>query len=1014
MLTNGTISNEQLNTLLLFYREPHHMGICGRMAEKYKGSANSYSQPIWQLGRGVRNKLNRFDIKRTATDGTPTDDSAYWCIPMIGKKSKHGFIWQVKPKLCEAIKTYLYRELISVYKARRKAISLKADDELYKWEIISACAGKADIDQVRIALTHPHNNLIHWRQKDGLIRIVNQKEKEFCASLARLYNEDTPLQSRIDAFTKDITELGKDISERTISVLLACHDPEKYPPYKDSTYTPLCQYLGVKRESSSGKKYLHFCELLRPLVEIIANDTEIHSLIASDTQGLTSSNTLIAQDVAYIIFSYKLIPQTPHNIMFDWIPFYTELAQKLTAYKDNPQELASLIYGNFDRDSEIKFLHEADGSDFNEIDPFSVFSIINRNTSNRGSLIEKMKRLFDIKAKVPTSYDGIPVQFPQNASFRCFSKDLSADGKDIERLWALFVEAQTEEPEIEQLFDDTLKQKSIGITKLTMGLFYVQPNRYLSLDKNNCEYLAYYGINAKVSANMHYTEYAELLHEIHDKMDNGEIKEHSFPEFSANAYTHSYTEKLSEEDRYFGEIAELLRYKKNIIIEGAPGVGKTYNLPQIIVRLCYPALKGLTDEEISKRFEELKKNKQVEYVTFHQSMDYEDFVEGFRPDNSNENISYEIKPGIFKTICNRAKKPISEEKQWGINDDANVWKVSLAGTGDNPVRSECLNNGHIRIGWDEYGEDPSEATEGKNVLNAFYYKMGIGDIVLSCYSSKTIDAIGVVTGDAEWHDEYKRYKRLRKVKWLIKGINEDIYEANDETTMTLGTVYKLNNISTDKVISILSKYGAGKPEATSPQNLPPYVLVIDEINRGNMDKIFGELITLIEADKRKGGTSPIEVRLPYSQEMFSVPSNLYIIGTMNTADRSLDTLDYAMRRRFGFVKFLPQSLEAQGFNSSLFEEVAKLFIGNYDDYEQDHNVAPIRSDYLADDINPTDVWIGQSYFLMDDNGKDCTELRIKYEIIPILEEYIRDGIFKDVDKVKATIEELKGYNNENA
>lgn len=871
MLTNGTISNEQLNTLLLFYREPHHMGICGRMAEKYKGSANSYSQPIWQLGRGVRNKLNRFDIKRTATDGTPTDDSAYWCIPMIGKKSKHGFIWQVKPKLCEAIKTYLYRELISVYKARRKAISLKADDELYKWEIISACAGKADIDQVRIALTHPHNNLIHWRQKDGLIRIVNQKENEFCASLARLYNEDTPLQSRIDAFTKDITELGKDISERTISVLLACHDPEKYPPYKDSTYTPLCQYLGVKRESSSGKKYLHFCELLRPLVEIIANDTEIHSLIASDTQGLTSSNTLIAQDVAYIIFSYKLIPQTPHNIMFDWIPFYTELAQKLTAYKDNPQELASLIYGNFDRDSEIKFLHEADGSDFNEIDPFSVFSIINCNTSNRGSLIEKIKKLFDIKAKVPTSYDGIPVQFPQNASFRCFSKDLSADGKDIERLWTLFVEAQTEEPEIEQLFDDTLKQKSIGITKLTMGLFYVQPNRYLSLDKNNCEYLAYYGINAKVSANMHYTEYAELLHEIHDKMDNGEIKEHSFPEFSANAYTHSYTEKLSEEDRYFGEIAELLRYKKNIIIEGAPGVGKTYNLPQIIVRLCYPALKGLTGEEISKRFEELKKNKQVEYVTFHQSMDYEDFVEGFRPDNSNENISYEIKPGIFKTICNRANGP----------------------------------------------------------------------------------------------------------------------QTN-------------NNI-----------YDAGKPE-TATNILPPYVLVIDEINRGNMDKIFGELITLIEADKRKGGTSPIEVRLPYSQEMFSVPSNLYIIGTMNTADRSLDTLDYAMRRRFGFVKFLPQSLDAQGFNSSLFEEVAKLFIGNYDDYEQDHNVAPIRSDYLADDINPTDVWIGQSYFLMDDNGKDCTELRIKYEIIPILEEYIRDGIFKDVDKVKATIEELKGYNNENA
>lgn len=1012
MLTDGTISDDQRNTLLLFYREPHHMGVCGQMAEKSKGSANSYSQPIWQLGRRVRNKLNRFDIKRTASDGTPTGDSAYWCIPMIGKKSKHGFIWQVKPKLCEAIKAYLYRELLNVYKARRKAISLKADNELYKWEIISACAGKADIDQVRIALTHPHNNLINWRQKDGLIKIVNQKEKDFNASLARLYNEDTPLQSRIETFAKGIAELGKDISERTISVLLACHDPEKYPPYKDSTYTPLCKYLGVKHERISGKKYPHFCELLRPLVGIIANDTEIHNLIKTDTQGLTNSDTLIAQDVAYIIFSYKLIPQTPLNNMFDWIPFYTELAQKLTAYKDKPQELASLIYSNFNRESEIKFLHDEDGSDFKEIDPFSVFSIISRNTSNRGSLIEKMKMLFGIKAKAPTSYDGIPVQYPQNASFRCFSKDLSNDGKDIERLWALFVEAQTEEPEIKQLFDDTLKQKGIGIAKLTMGLFYIHPNRYLSLDKNNCDYLEYYGISTKDTANMHYAEYAKLLHEIQDKMDNGKIKEHSFPEFSANAYTHSNTEKISEKDVYFREIAELLRYKKNIIIEGAPGVGKTYNLPQIIVRLCYPELKGLTDEEVWKRFEELKKNKRVEYVTFHQSMDYEDFVEGFRPDKSNENISYEIKPGIFKTICNRARKPISEEKQWGINDDANVWKVSLAGTGDNPVRSECLNNGHIRIGWDEYGEDPSEATEGKNVLNAFYYKMSIGDIVLSCYSSKTIDAIGVVTGDAEWHDEYKRYKRLRKVKWLIKGINEDIYEMNDETTMTLGTVYKLNNISTDKVISILSKYGVGKPEAPTNDNLQPYVLVIDEINRGNVDKIFGELITLIESDKRIGGAYPLAVRLPYSQEMFSVPSNLYIIGTMNTADRSLDALDYAMRRRFGFVKFLPQSLDSQGFDKSLFEKVAKLFIGNYEDYKQDHSLVLTRSDCLADDINPADVWVGQSYFLMNDKGKDYTALRIKYELVPILEEYIRDGIFKDVSKVETVIEELKGCKNE--
>lgn len=1010
MLSDGTISDGQRNTLLTFYREENHMGICGQMAEKYHVNANNYSQPIWQLGRRVKNKLNRFDIKRTTTDGTTTDDSAYWCIPMVGKKSKHGFIWQIKPKLCEAIKTYLYLEISNAYKKRRKSISLKDDDELYKWEIIAACIGKADTEQVKTALAHPHNNLINWRQKHALKKIANNEETELHESISSLFNESEPLQSRIDTFTKDIAKLGMDISERTISVLLACHNPKKYPYYNYSTYNLLCKYLGIKPESASCKKYAHFCGLLQPLAEIISNDTEIQNLIDTETNGLTSNNTQIAQDAAYIL--YKLFPSQSSNNMFDWIPFYTELAQKLTQYRDKPQELASLIYSNFKRESEIAFLHDEDGSNFKEIDPFSVFSIINRNTLNRVDLIEKIKELFAIKAKVPTSFDGIPVQYPLNAAFRCFSKDLSDDGKDIERLWSLFVEAQKINPDLENLFNSTLKQKGIGITKLTMGLFYIQPNKYVSLDKNNCEYLEHYGFNVGNIANMHFEEYAELLHRIKEKMDGKEIKEQSFPEFSANAYTYSNMAKQSEKDCYYREIAELLSYKKNIIIEGAPGVGKTYILPQIVVRLCYPEIKGLTEEEVTERFNEIKAKKRVEYVTFHQSMDYEDFVEGFRPENGGENISYEIKPGIFKTICNRAKKPVSEDKLWGINDDATIWKVSLAGTGANPIRTECLNNEHIRIGWDEYGEDPSEATEGKDVLNAFYYKMSIGDIVLSCYSSKTIDAVGVVTGDAEWHDEYKRYKRLRRVKWLIKDINEDIYEMNDETTMTLRTIYKLNNITTGKVISILSKYGTGKPEAISHDSNPPYVLVIDEINRGNVAKIFGELITLIEADKRIGGASQQTVRLPYSQETFSVPDNLYIIGTMNTADRSLDTLDYAMRRRFGFVKFLPERLNAPGFNSVLFEKVSSLFVENYKAFEQDHSVPIIRSECLADDINPTDVWIGHSYFLMDNNGKDRTALRIKYEIIPILEEYIKDGIFKDVSKAEAVIEELKGYKNE--
>ena len=198
-----------------------------------------------------------------------------------------------------------------------------------------------------------------------------------------------------------------------------------------------------------------------------------------------------------------------------------------------------------------------------------------------------------------------------------------------------------------------------------------------------------------------------------------------------------------------------------------------------------------------------------------------------------------------------------------------------SGTGDNPVRRDCMKNGYIRIGWDGYGENITEETdwsihngEGKTILNAFINTMKVGDVVMSCYSSRTIDAIGIVTGEYEWHDNFEHYKRVRRVKWLVKDINEDIVKLNDDKTMTLGTVYRLNAITLDKVKSLLDKYEASK---TLIDNNKPYVIVIDEFNRGNVSKIFGELITLLEPDKRKGMRNAESVLLPYSKKD-SIPS----------------------------------------------------------------------------------------------------------------------------------------------
>ncbi|HHX94808.1 MAG TPA: AAA domain-containing protein, partial [Clostridia bacterium] len=354
-----------------------------------------------------------------------------------------------------------------------------------------------------------------------------------------------------------------------------------------------------------------------------------------------------------------------------------------------------------------------------------------------------------------------------------------------------------------------------------------------------------------------------------------------------------------------------------MILYGPPGTGKTYHTVNYAVAIIENKfLDEVLAEDYSAvkdRFNQYKEDGLIEFTTFHQSYGYEEFIEGIKPVFSTDgeettDISYEIADGVFKKICDRASMPvISKSNDFGFSEYSTVWKVSLAGTGDNPVRRDCMKNNYIRIGWDEYSETITDETDfskagGKNALNAFINRMQIGDIVLSCYSERTIDAVGVIEGDYEWRPELKDYCRVRKVKWIVKGINYDIYELNNNNVMTLSTVYRLNNISVSDVIEILKQTSSQIVSSDAPKN---YVFIIDEINRGNISKIFGELLTLIEPSKRVGQREELKVRLPYSQRLFGVPDNVYIIGTMNTADRSIALIDTALRRRFNFVEMQP-------------------------------------------------------------------------------------------------------------
>ena len=696
---------------------------------------------------------------------------------------------------------------------------------------------------------------------------------------------------------------------------------------------------------------------------------------------------------------------------FTWIPYYKEFAQRLTQFQKDRKRLLNLIYDNRD-ELLAKYLHDqgGEGDLLEDIDPFTVFGLFNRGIKheNRINSAKLFKNILDIKVDIPKDFEGIPVLNNQKSHFFGFR---SHRGKnDIQNLWNLFIKVVNDE-NFEEEYNTVIKQFIIKVN-ITMGLFWIRPEKFLAFDRTNRQYLKeQYGIKLPNKA-PEYSEYMKILDSINKKMASGEIKENTFYELSANANNLGYDN--SDYDSYleWGSFyTELWKKRKNVILQGAPGTGKTYRIPELVVRLCEPEFdaNNATRKELMSVYDRLKEEKRVMFTTFHQSMDYEDWLEGLRPVLENDQVTYKIEPGIFKRLCTEAERPLSAKKDVNISDEAIVWKVSLSGTGDNPVRRDCMKNGYIRIGWDGYGENITEETdwsihngEGKTILNAFINTMKVGDIVMSCYSSRTIDAIGIVTGEYEWHDNFEHYKRVRRVKWLVKDINEDIVKLNDDKTMTLGTVYRLNAITLDKVKSLLDKYEASK---TLIDNNKPYVIVIDEFNRGNVSKIFGELITLLEPDKRKGMRNAESVLLPYSKTEFYIPSNVFLVATMNTADRSLDTIDYAIRRRFAFITVKPQEIDDDNFNSELFREVSSLFISNYDEYAEsgfDDTIKLLPAETLSEEYRPEDVWIGHSYFIMD--GEYALQDRLLFEIIPLLEEYIRDGVL--TSEAQQTIDKL--------
>ena len=714
---------------------------------------------------------------------------------------------------------------------------------------------------------------------------------------------------------------------------------------------------------------------------------------------------------------------------FDWAEFYKELADKLLDYKLDRDALIKKVLKIYEI-AEISMPKLEKDNKLVDIDPFTFFGLFNKKITdeNRIKLLKAIAELFRIKAPVPKSFASLPVLSPQNATFYYFIPDRDED--DIQDLWELFDYAlayakSRDNKTLQSLssyFDLNIQKKGNGNSKITMGLYWIAPDTFLNLDQRNVWYIYESGklpedfikTLPSVESKMSSTDYFSITNKLRAFLGSEKSQLKDFKELSFEAWR--YSEQVNQEEKAAKKaepqrdtVGEALADKgietKHYWIY-APGDGASYwdeYYHDGIMAIGWNQIGDLSaynsKDEMKKAMKEKidpsRSYKNAAHATWQ-------FANEMKPGDivfAKRGQHYIVGRGVVKSdyIFDDTRSP-----------DKNIRKVEWTHKGEWPHPGQAVLKTLTDI---------TAYTDYVEMLNAIFEdEFKVDDEVKEEAELKPYDAEMFLD---EVYMDKKNYSTL--VSLLLKKKNVILQGAPGvgKTFAAKRLAYSIMGVKDPERVMMVqfhqsysyedfimgyrpTQEGGFKLEkgvfyefcksAEEDDEDTPYFFIIDEINRGNLSKIFGELFMLIEADKRG-----IELKLLYKDEKFSIPKNVHIIGMMNTADRSLAMMDYALRRRFAFFNMEP------GFNTDGFRRYRDGL--NSDKFNSLINcVENLNAVISSDESLGEGFCIGHSYFcdLEDTSDQTLSEI-VEFEIIPLLKEYW----FDEPVKAKTWIDYLR-------